>query len=53
MAGNKTTVNQSNNGQYRTTVPRALAEANDLEGKKLAWFTESGNAFRVEILDHE
>lgn len=36
MAGNEFTVNQSNNGQYRTTVPRALADANDLDGEKLA-----------------
>jgi hypothetical protein len=51
MAANKSTVNRSSNGQYRTTVPRALADANELDGKKLAWFTESGNAFRVEIVD--
>ena len=51
MAGNETTVNQSTNSQYRTIVPRALADANDLNGKKLAWFTEPGNAFHVEIVD--
>lgn len=50
---NKTSVNRGSNGQYRTTVPKALAEANELDGKKLSWFTESGNAFRVEIVDDD
>ena len=49
---NKTTVNKTSNGQYRTTVPKALAEANELDGKKLAWFT-TPDGFRIEILDQE
>ena len=49
---NKTTVNKTSNGQYRTTVPKAIAEARELDGKKLAWFTTT-DGFRIEILDLE
>lgn len=37
--------------QYRTTVPKGLAEAFDLEGKKLEWGVASGSKLEVEIID--
>lgn len=51
MGANETTVNQTANGQFRTTVPKALAEANDLDGKKLQWLTKSGSAFEVRVVE--
>jgi hypothetical protein len=49
--GNKSTVNQQSNGQYRTTVPRGLADAFDLDGKRLEWNVKSGSKLEVTILD--
>jgi len=48
---NKSTVNQGSNGQFKTTVPKALAEAKDLDGEKVEWSILSGSAFRVDIVD--
>lgn len=39
--------------QYRTTVPKGLAESFDLEGKKLNWEVASGNKFELTIVDNE
>lgn len=39
--------------QYRTTVPKGLAESFDLEGKKFNWKVASGNKFEVTIVDDE
>jgi hypothetical protein len=39
--------------QYRTTVPKALAEAFDLDGKSLEWEVESQNALTVRIADDD
>lgn len=50
---NKSTVNQGSNGQFRTTVPKGLAEGFELDGKKLRWTVESSNALRVEIVDDD
>lgn len=44
-----TTVNQSSNGQYQTTIPKSLADALDLDGKQVTWKIESGNALRMEV----
>jgi hypothetical protein len=49
--GNKTTVNRGSNGQYRTTVPRDLAEAFDLDGERLEWGVKSGSTLEVAIVD--
>ena len=46
-----TTVNQGENGQYQTTIPKALGVAFDLDGKKLTWRVETGDALRVDIED--
>jgi hypothetical protein len=51
VPANETTVNQGGNGQFKTTVPKALAEANDLDGKTLKWITKSGSAFEVRIVE--
>jgi hypothetical protein len=37
--------------QFRTTVPKGLAEAFDLGGKKLDWSVGSGNKLEVTIVD--
>lgn len=37
--------------QYRTTVPKQLAEAFDLGGARLEWEVESGNALLVRKVD--
>ena len=47
----KTTVNQTSNGQYRTTVPKDLADALELSEKQLDWRLKSGKTFEVTIVD--
>lgn len=47
----KTSVNRGANGQYKTTVPKGLAEAFKLDGKRLEWTVESGNKLKVTIVD--
>lgn len=39
--------------QYRTTVPKGLAESFGLDGKKLNWEVASGNKFELTIVDDE
>lgn len=39
--------------QYRTTVPKSLVEAMDLEGKSLDWKVKSGNSLELRIVDDE
>ena len=39
--------------QYKTTVPKGLAESFRLEGKKLNWDVKSGNKFELTIVDNE
>jgi len=46
-----TTVNQGANGQYQTTIPKSLADALDLDGKRVKWKIESGNALRMEVVE--
>lgn len=47
----KTTVNRNKNGQYQTTVPKALGDALDLDGKKVVWKVESARALKMEVVD--
>jgi len=47
----KTAVNQGANGQYKTTVPRDLADGFELDGKRLEWCVISGNKIEVTIVD--
>jgi hypothetical protein len=37
--------------QYRTTIPKGLAEAYNLDDKKLDWSAETGDALRVTVVD--
>jgi hypothetical protein len=37
--------------QYRTTVPKGLAEAFDLGGAKISWEVETGSKLVVEKTD--
>lgn len=39
--------------QYRTTVPKQLAEAFDLGDKRIEWNVESQNALRVSVVADE
>lgn len=47
----KTTVNQAENGQYKTTIPKALGDAFDLDGKKAEWRTAGKNKLQVRFID--
>lgn len=37
--------------QYRTTVPKSLAEAMNLDGAKVEWTIKSADAFRVKVVE--
>ena len=39
--------NERETTQYRTTIPKELAEALDLEGAELEWKVDSGSARKV------
>jgi hypothetical protein len=51
--GNKTRIHQGSNGQYKTTVPKGLAEAMELDGKRIEWTIKSGSTIEVTMLDDE
>jgi len=46
-----TTVNRNSEGQYQVTIPKALADARDLDGKKVEWKAESGTALIMREAD--
>lgn len=51
---NKTEFEDSNGSQrtqYRTTVPKGLAEAFDLAESKIEWTAESGNTLTITKVD--
>lgn len=39
--------------QFKTTVPKSLAEAMDMGGKKLEWSVKSQNTLEVRIVDDD
>lgn len=39
--------------QYRTTVPKGLAEAFDLGGKKIEWEVQSGRTLSITVVEDE
>lgn len=47
----RTTVNRGANGQYKTTVPKQLAEALDLDGKTVEWKVESSDRLSFTVTD--
>ncbi len=47
----KTTVNQGDNGQYKTTIPKALGDAFDLDGKRLEWRVSGSGKLEAKIND--
>ncbi len=52
--GNITTVDVSKTGQFRTTIPRPIAEAMGLEkGTKLEWIVEGKSILKVRVLREE
>ena len=46
-----TTVTQNSYGQYQVTVPKSLADAFELKGKRVEWGVASGNKLEVTIVD--
>ncbi|MDB2264742.1 hypothetical protein PM025_11375 [Halorubrum ezzemoulense] len=44
-------ISQGANGQYKVTVPKGLAEAMDLDGKRLDWKVKSGSSLEVTVVD--
>lgn len=47
----KTRVSQGSNGQYKVTVPIGVAEAMELDGKRLDWKVKSGSTLEVTVVD--
>lgn len=47
----KTTVNLNSNGQYQTTIPKALGDAFELDGKKLEWRVSGARKLEATIVD--
>lgn len=47
----KTRVSQGSNGQYKVTVPKGIAEAMQLDGKRLDWKVKSGSTLEVTVSD--
>lgn len=39
--------------QYRTTIPKGLAEALELGGREVRWTVETGNALRLTRVDDD
>jgi hypothetical protein len=47
----KTRVSQGANEQYKVTVPKGIAEAMQLDGKRLDWKVKSGSTLEVTVID--
>lgn len=47
----KTRISLGSNGQYKVTVPKGIAEAMELEGKRLDWKVKSGSTLEVSVVD--
>jgi hypothetical protein len=47
----KTTVHQGENGQYKTTIPKPIADGLKLKDQKVEWRIKSGNKLEAKILD--
>ena len=45
----KTKVHRNESGQYQTTIPKALGDALDLEGKRVEWKIAAGNKLEIKI----
>ncbi len=48
--GNVTKVVKSGE-QYRVTIPKGIAEAMNLEGKRVEWIIEGKNILKLRILE--
>ncbi len=48
---NKVSINKDKEGRYRTNIPKAIADAMELEGKKLEWKIESSNRLVAKVID--
>lgn len=47
----KTRVNQGANGQYKVTIPKGVAEAMQLDGKRLDWKVKSAKTLELTVAD--
>lgn len=47
----KTRISQGSNGQYKVTVPKGIADAMDLDGKRIDWKVKSGSTLEVTVVD--
>lgn len=47
----KTRVSQGANGQFKVTVPKGIAEAMNLDGKRFEWEIKSGSKLEVSVVD--
>lgn len=48
---NQTTIHQGQNGQFKTIVPKGIAEARDVDGQRVELTIESGSNLGVHIRD--
>lgn len=46
-----TNVSKGANGQYKVTIPKGLAEAMDLDDKRLEWSVKSGTSMEVRVVE--
>lgn len=49
--GNKTRIHQGSNGQFKTTVPKGIGEAMDLDGKRVEWQVESAATLKLSVIN--
>jgi len=47
----KTSVSKGSNGQYKVTIPKGVAEAMGLDGKRLEWKVKSASSLEVSVVD--
>lgn len=47
----KTNVSKGSNGQFKVTVPKGIAEAMELDGKRFDWTIKSGSSLEVKVVD--
>lgn len=46
----RTTVHQGANGQFKTTIPKAIGQAMDLDGEKVEWEVSSGKSLKMTVV---
>ncbi|WP_224332894.1 hypothetical protein [Haloprofundus halobius] len=49
----KTSINKAGERHFKTTVPIALVEAFDLEGKRFDWTVKNGTTLELRVVDDD